>query len=74
MADKVDFQFLLWFDLPGDEMYRRLNIRASQNRLKFQNGEIKELRSDDQPEVMKNRIRTFENSTRVFTPYKVAGQ
>ena len=29
MADKVDFQFLLWFDLPGEIMLERLLYRAS---------------------------------------------
>ena len=29
MADKVDFQFLLWFDLAGDKMLERLKYRAS---------------------------------------------
>ena len=29
MADKVDFQFLLWFDLASDQMLKRLLYRAS---------------------------------------------
>ena len=27
MADKVDFQFLLWFDLASDQMLKRLLYR-----------------------------------------------
>ncbi len=33
MGDKVDFQFLLWFDLPGETMLERLLYRASQSKV-----------------------------------------
>ena len=49
MGDKVDFQFLLWFDLASDQMLKRLLYRASQST---------EKRADDKEEVMKKRIAT----------------
>jgi len=42
MGDKVDFQFLLWFDLPGQVMLDRLQYRASQSTVQ---------RSDDKIET-----------------------
>ena len=65
MGDKVDFQFLLWFDLPGDVMFSRLMYRASQSKVK---------RSDDNKDTMLKRIKTFENSIPLFDRYREANQ
>ena len=65
MADKVDFQFLLWFDLPGETMLERLLYRASQSKVK---------RSDDKADIMKRRIATFEGSIPLFDRYRQANQ
>jgi adenylate kinase family enzyme len=65
MGDKVDFQFLLWFDLPGDVMFNRLMYRASQSKVK---------RSDDNKDTMLKRIKTFENSIPLFDRYREANQ
>ena len=65
MSDKVDFQFLLWFDLASDQMLKRLLYRASQSKVK---------RADDKEEVMKKRIATFESSIPIFEKYRGANQ
>jgi adenylate kinase family enzyme len=56
MAHKVDFQFLLWFDLDPEIMFSRLNARAQDNIQLLKEGKIEALRSDDKPEIMKDRI------------------
>ena len=59
IGNKVDFQFLLWFDLAGEEMLKRLLHRASQT-------PEEEKRDDDKEDVMKKRIETFEKSLPIF--------
>ena len=66
MADKVDFQFLLWFDLDPAIMEQRLTHRAAVNNELFKQGKIPAIRSDDKPEVMKDRIAKFVASTKIF--------
>ena len=64
LGDKVDFQFLLLFNLDGETMLKRLLYRASQSEVK---------RDDDKEEVMKKRIETFEKSKPIFKIFEDAG-
>ena len=64
MGDKVDFQFLLWFDLDNDTMVKRLLYRASQSKVK---------RDDDKEEIMLKRVKLFNDSIPIFKRYKDAG-
>ena len=64
MADKVDFQFLLWFDLDNETMVKRLKYRASQSKVK---------RDDDKEEVMMKRVDLFNNSIPIFKKFEDAG-
>ena len=64
LGDKVDFQFLLLFNLDGETMLKRLLYRASVSEVK---------RDDDKEEVMKKRIATFESSIPIFNKYEKAG-
>ena len=64
LGDKVDFQFLLLFNLDGETMLKRLLYRASVSEVK---------RDDDKEDVMKKRIETFEKSIPIFNKYGQAG-
>ena len=57
MKGKVDFQFLLWFDLDNDTMVKRLKYRASQSKVK---------RDDDKEDVMMKRVKLFNDSVPIF--------
>jgi adenylate kinase family enzyme len=52
-------KFLLLFDLPGEEMLKRLLFRMNQT-------PVEERRSDDKEDVMKKRVATFEKSLPIF--------
>ena len=56
---------MLFFDLPGSIMLKRLLYRASTAKVK---------RADDKEEVMKSRIATFESSIPIFEKYRGANQ
>ena len=64
LGDKVDFQFLLLFNLDGETMLKRLLYRASVSEVK---------RDDDKEDVMKKRIETFEKSKPIFKKFEDAG-